>query len=49
MAKHFEDNQEAHATYRTKVASLLGNYKDHIGIYLERKDGESLDAAVTRL
>ena len=32
MAKHFEDNQEAHANYRTKVASLLGNYKDFIGI-----------------
>jgi hypothetical protein len=48
MAKHFEDDQEAHAAYRTKVASLLGRYKDFIGIFLERKDGESVDDAVTR-
>jgi hypothetical protein len=47
MAKHFGDNEEAHADYRTNVASSLGKYKDHIGIFLA-KEGESVDAAVTR-
>jgi hypothetical protein len=47
MAKHYEDDEEAHAAYRTHVASSLGKYKDHIGIFLAKED-ESVDAAVTR-
>jgi len=47
MAKHFVDNEEAHAYYRTSVASSLGEYKDHIGIFLAKED-ESVDAAITR-
>jgi hypothetical protein len=48
MAMHFECDEDAHDTYRSKVASSLGKHKDFIGIYLERKQGENVEDVVTR-
>lgn len=43
---HFECDEDAHETYRMKVASSLGKHKDFIGTYLAGKEGESLHDVV---
>ena len=49
LALHYEGDEERHDKYRTEVADKLANYKEIIGEFLERKDGESVDDTVTRM